>query len=165
MCQSYNEQYKTNYKCLMPTNTFGPNDNYDSLNSHFFPALIKKAYKVKKNNKNFIVLWGNGKAIRELIHVNDLAKACVYFMKKKTKHTLINIGSGKDYSIKYYANLILKLIIPNKKILIKYDQSKPNGTPRKVLDVSLAKKYGWYASTNLKENIIKTYNSYLKEIS
>ena len=86
-------------------------------------------------------------------------------MKKKTKHTLINIGSGKDYSIKYYANLILKLIIPNKKILIKYDKSKPNGTPRKVLDISLAKQYGWYPSTNLKENIIKTYNSYLKEIS
>ena len=165
MCQSYNEQYKTNYKCLMPTNTFGPNDNYDSLNSHFFPALIKKAHKVKKSNKNFIVLWGNGKAKRELIHVNDLAKACVYFMKKKTKHTLINIGSGKDYPIKYYANLILKLIIPNKKIFIKYDKSKPNGTPRKVLDISLAKQYGWQSSNNLKESIIKTYNSYLKEIN
>jgi len=163
MCQSYNEQYKTNYKCLMPTNTFGPNDNYDSLNSHFFPALIKKAHQAKKNKKNFIVLWGNGKAKRELIHVDDLAKACVYFMKKKTKHTLINIGSGKDYSINYYANLILKLIIPNKKIFIKYDKSKPNGTPRKVLDVSLAKQYGWYSSANLKENIINTYNSYLKE--
>ena len=163
MCQSYNEQYKTNYKCLMPTNTFGPNDNYDNLNSHFFPALIKKIHKLKKSKKKFLVLWGNGKAKREVIHVDDLAKACVYFMKKKTKHTLINIGSGKDYSIKYYANLILKLIIPNKKIFIKYDKSKPNGTPRKVLDVSLAKQYGWYSSANLKENIIKTYNSYLKE--
>ena len=119
MCQSYNEQYKTNYKCLMPTNTFGPNDNYDSLNSHFFPALIKKIHKIKKSKKKFLVLWGNGKAKRELIHVDDLAKACVYFMKRKTKHAIINIGSGKDYSIKYYANLILKLIIPNKKIVIK----------------------------------------------
>ena len=165
MCQSYNEQYKTNYKCLMPTNTFGLNDNYDNLNSHFFPALIKKIHKVKKSKKNFLTLWGNGKAKREVIHVDDLAKACVYFMKRKTKHTLINIGSGKDYSIKYYANLILKLIMPNKKIIIKYDKSKPNGTPRKVLDVSLAKQYGWHSSANLKEAIIKTYSSYLKEIN
>jgi len=165
MCQSYNEQYNTNYKCLMPTNTFGPNDNYDNLNSHFFPALIKKIHKLKKNKKKFLVLWGNGKAKREVIHVDDLAKACVYFMKKKTKHTIINIGSGKDYSIKYYANLILKLIIPNKKIVIKYDKLKPNGTPRKVLDVSLSKKYGWHYSMNLKDAIMKTYNSYLKEIN
>ena len=165
MCQSYNEQYNTNYKCLMPTNTFGPNDNYDNLNSHFFPALIKKIHKLKKSKKKFLVLWGNGKAKREVIHVDDLAKACVYFMKKKTKHTIINIGSGKDYSIKYYANLILKLIIPNKKIVIKYDKLKPNGTPRKVLDVSLSKKYGWHYSMNLKDAIMKTYNSYLKEIN
>ena len=164
MCQSYNEQYKTNYKCLMPTNTFGPNDNYDSLNSHFFPALIKKIHKIKKSKKKFLVLWGNGKAKREVIHVDDLAKACIYFMKRKTKHIIINIGSGKDYSIKYYANLILKLIMPNKKIVIKYDKSKPNGTPRKVLDVSLSKKYGWHSSMNLKDAIIKTHNSYLKEI-
>ena len=163
MCQSYNEQYKTNYKCLMPTNTFGPNDNYDNFNSHFFPALIKKIHKLKKSKKKFLVLWGNGKAKREVIHVDDLAKACVYFMKRKTKHTMINIGSGKDYSIKYYANLILKLIMPNKKIVIKYDKSTPNGTPRKVLDVSLTKKYGWHSSMNLKGAIIKTYNSYLKE--
>jgi len=165
MCQSYNEQYKTNYKCLMPTNTFGPNDSYGSLNSHFFPALIKKIHKLKKSKKNFLVLWGNGKAKREVIHVDDLAKACVYFMKRKTKHTLINIGCGKDYSIKYYASLILQLIIPNKKIVIKYDKSKPNGTPKKVLDISLAKQYGWHSSINLKEAIIKTYNSYLKEIN
>ena len=165
MCQSYNEQYKTNYKCLMPTNTFGPNDNYDNLNSHFFPALIKKIHKLKKSKKKFLVLWGNGKAKREVIHVNHLAKACVYFMKKKTKDTIINIGSGKDYSIRYYANLILKLIMPNKKIAIKYDKSKPNGTPRKVLDISLSKKYGWHNKMNLKDAIIETYNSYLKEIN
>ena len=165
MCQSYNEQYKTNYKCLMPTNTFGPNDNYDNLNSHFFPALIKKIHKLKKSKKKFLVLWGNGKAKREVIHVNHLAKACVYFMKKKTKDTIINVGSGKDYPIIYYANLILKLIMPNKKIAIKYDKSKPNGTPRKVLDISLSKKYGWHNKMNLKDAIIETYNSYLKEIN
>ena len=85
MCESYNKQYKTNYKCLMPTNTFGPNDNYDKLNSHFFPALIKKVDKLKDSKKNTLVLWGNGKAQREVIHVDDIANACVYFMNKKKK--------------------------------------------------------------------------------
>ena len=164
MCHSYNDQYNTNYKCLMPTNTFGPNDNYHDLNSHFFPALIKKIHYVKKNNKKKIVLWGNGLAKREVIFVDDLADACIYFMNKKVKESVINIGTGKDYSIRDYLKLMIKLIVPTKKIIIQYDKTKPNGTPRKVLDVSLAKKYGWRAKTTLKEAITKTYNSYLKEI-
>ena len=163
MCQSFNEQYGLNYKCLMPTNIFGPNDNYDLLNSHFFPALIKKIHKIKLNNLKDLILWGNGKAKREFIHVDDLASACVYFMKKKTKHSLINIGTGKDYTKKYYANTISKIIL-NKKIKIKYDKTKPNGVERKVLDISIAKKYGWKPKFNLKRSIIKTYNSYLNEI-
>ena len=142
MCESYNNQYKTNYRCLMPTNTFGANDNYHPLNSHFVPSLIRKIHEAKIKNKKHIVLWGNGKAKREILYVDELANACIYFMKKKTRASLINIGSGKDYSVKEYANLFLKIIAPNKKIDIKYDTSKPNGTPRKVLDVSLAKKYG-----------------------
>ena len=161
MCESYNFQYKTNYKCLMPTNTYGPNDNYDSLNSHFFPALIKKIHNLKINNQNRLVLWGNGKAKREMIYVDDVADACVYFMKKKIKHTLVNIGTGKDFSIQQYANMILKLLLPNKKIQIIYDKTKPNGTPRKVLDVALAKKYGWKPKTSLKIGIIKTYQNFL----
>ena len=161
MCESYNFQYKTNYKCLMPTNTYGPNDNYDSLNSHFFPALIKKIHNLKINNQNRLVLWGNGKAKREMIYVDDVADACVYFMKKKIKHTLVNIGTGKDFSIQQYANMILKLLLPNKKIQIIYDKTKPNGTPRKVLDVSLAKKYGWKPKTSLKIGILKTYQNFL----
>ena len=163
MCQSYNEQYKTNYKCLMPTNTFGPNDNYNDLNSHFFPALIRKICLVKKYNKKKLILWGNGLAKREVIYVDDLADACIYFMKKKTKKSLINIGTGKGYSIRQYANIILKLIIPNKKIKIKYDHSKPNGTPKKVLNISIARKYGWKPKISLRDAIIKTYRSYLKE--
>jgi GDP-L-fucose synthase len=163
MCESYNQQYKTNYKCLMPTNTFGPNDNYDQLTSHFLPALIKKAHQIKINKKDKISLWGNGLAKREVIYVDDLANACVFFMKKKTKHTLINIGTGKDYRIKDYAKMILKLIVPNKKIKIIYDSSKPNGTPRKLLDNSLAKKYGWKANADLKNAIKKTYLSFLKD--
>jgi GDP-L-fucose synthase len=162
MCESYNNQYKTNYKCLMPTNTFGPNDNYHKLNSHFVPSLIRKIHEIKIKNKNDLTLWGNGKARREILHVDELAKACVYFMNKKIKETVINIGSGKDYSIKDYGNLFLKTLIPNKKIKIKYDLSKPNGTPRKVLDISLARKYGWQPKIDLKKDIIKTYHSFLK---
>ena len=163
MCESYNEQYKTNFRCLMPTNTFGPNDNYHDLNSHFFPALIKKIHKLKKSNKNELILWGNGKAKREVLHVDDLADACVYFMKKNIYHSLINIGTGKDYAIKYYAELILKLLIKDKKITIKYDKTKPNGTLRKVMDVSLAKKYGWKSKMNLEKSILETYKSFLNE--
>ena len=162
MCQSYNQQYGTNYRCLMPTNTFGAYDNYDELNSHFVPALIKKIDSLKNNN-NKLLLWGNGLAKREVIHVDDLANACVYFMNKKTKHDIINIGTGKDYTIKYYAQFISKIILPNKKIKIEYDRSKPNGTPRKVMDISLAKKYGWKPSTSLELAILKTYQTYLKE--
>ena len=164
MCESYNYQYKTNFKCLMPTNTFGPNDNYDLMNCHFLPALIKKSHQLKFNNKNEIILWGNGKAKREVIYVDDIADACIHFMKKKIKETVINIGTGKDYTIKQYAQKILKQILPNKKVLIKYDLNKPNGTPRKVLDVSLAKKYGWESKTKLNDAILKTYSHFLKTI-
>ena len=165
MCQSYNEQYNTNYKCLMPTNTFGPNDNYDKNNSHFFPALIKKIHQLKTNNKKIITLWGDGKPKREVIHVDDLADACVFFMKKKTKEFLINIGTGKDFTIKYYLKLIAKVILGNNKIIIKYDKTKPNGVLRKVMDVSLAKKYGWKSKINLRQSIIMTYESFLKELN
>tara|TARA_Y100001970_G_C14122855_1_gene797299 strand:- start:104 stop:1054 length:951 start_codon:yes stop_codon:yes gene_type:complete len=163
MCESYNIQYGTNYRCLMPTNTFGPNDNYHGLNSHFFPALIKKVHQIKKKKLNNLTLWGNGKAKREVIFVDDIAEACIFFMKKKTKESLINIGSGKDYTIKKYAEIILKTIIPNKTIKIKYDLSKPNGTPRKLLSISLAKKYGWQAKMKLKESILFTYKSFLNK--
>ena len=145
----------------MPTNTFGPNDNYHKLNSHFVPSLIRKIYEIKTKNKKNLILWGNGKAKREILYVDELASACVFFMKKKIKETVVNIGSGKDYSIKDYANIFLKILIPNNKIKIKYDLSKPNGTPRKVLDISLAKKYGWKPKIYLKKQIIKTYESFL----
>ena len=114
LCESYNFQFKTNYKCLMPANTFGPNDNYDKLNSHFFPALIRKIHEIKVKDKSEIVLWGNGLASREIVYVDDIASACVFFMKKKCKENIINIGTGKDFSIRDYAKLILRLIIPNR---------------------------------------------------
>ena len=163
MCQSYNYQYNTNYICLMPTNTFGPNDNYNELNSHFFPALIRKIHNLKINKTNKITLWGNGKTKREVIDVDDLADACVFFMKKKTTHSLINIGTGKDHSIKYYLEFIAKVILGNKKIKIKYEKTKLNGSPRKVMDVSLAKKYGWKSKMNLTTSIKNTYKSFVRE--
>ncbi len=165
MCESYNEQYKTNYKCLMPTNTFGPNDNYDELNSHFLPALIKKIHNIKIKKKNTLKIWGNGKAKRELIYVDDLADACVYFMNRKIKENIVNIGTGKDYTIKYYAKLLLSKIYPNNKVKILTDSSKPNGTPRKVLDVSVAKKYGWRAKKKLSNSISITYKEFTKKNS
>ena len=163
MCESYNLQYGMNYKCLMPTNTFGPNDNYDSLNSHFFPALIKKIHEAKIKNKKHLVLWGNGLAKREVIYVDDLADACIFFMKKKTKEVLLNIGTSKDYSIKQYVKIISKVIAPNKKFKIKFDNKKPNGTPRKILDTSLATKYGWKSKTRLEQAIKLTYQNYIRE--
>ena len=163
MCESYNLQFKTNYKCLMPTNTFGPNDNYDALNSHFFPSLIKKIHEIKIKGKKELTIWGDGSPKREVVYVDDIADACIYFMKKRFKQTTLNIGTGKDRSIEQYAKIILNLILPNKKIKIKYDKSKPNGTPRKVMDVSLAKKYGWKSKTDLKDAIKMTYNDYLSK--
>tara|TARA_B100000963_G_scaffold357607_1_gene380226 strand:- start:43 stop:981 length:939 start_codon:yes stop_codon:yes gene_type:complete len=161
MCESFNHQYKTNYKCLMPTNTFGPNDNYDKMNSHFFPSLIRKVNEIKIKDKKKLIIWGDGTPKRELIYVDDLADACVFFMKKKIKETILNIGTGKDYSIKEYAKILLKIIYPEKKVTIKFDKTKPNGTPRKILDVSLAKKYGWKARTNIRKAIRITYEDFL----
>ena len=162
MCEAYNKQYKTNYKCLMPTNTFGPNDNYDLKNSHFFPALIRKAHTCKVKNKKFIEIWGTGNPLRELIYVDDIADACIFFMRKKTRDTLINIGTGKDYRIKDYVNFILKKL--NLKIRIKFNRSKPDGVSRKLLDVSKAKKYGWTAKTSLDEGFKKTYSEFEKSL-
>ena len=163
MCESYNSQYKTNYKCLMPTNTFGPNDNYDPLNSHFFPSLIRKIHNLKNKKSKNLVIWGDGSPKREVIFVDDIADACIFFMKKKIKQTLINIGTGKDYTIREYAFLINKIINPEKKLKIKLDKTKPNGTPRKVLNVKLAKNYGWEAKTDIKSAIKITYKDYLKK--
>jgi len=164
MCESYNLQFNTNYKCLMPTNTFGPNDNYNVFNSHFFPSLIKKIHEIKVKGKKELIIWGDGSPKREVVYVDDIADACIHFMKKRFKETIINIGTGRDYSIKEYAKIILNLILPNKKIKIKYDRSKPNGTPRKVMDVSLAEKYGWKSKIDLKEAIKLTYKDYLSKI-
>ena len=157
MCESYNFQYKTNYKCLMPCNLYGPNDNYNLKTSHFFPALIVKAIQVKKNKKN-IILWGSGKAKRELMYVDDIADACIYFMNKKTNESLINVGVGYDMSILNYAKFILKKLNLSCKIIL--DKSKSDGTPRKIIDSSIANKYGWFPKINLDTGFYITLRNY-----
>jgi GDP-L-fucose synthase len=161
MCESYNFQYKTNYKCLMPCNLYGPNDNYNLKTSHFFPALIAKAIEVKKNKKKQIILWGSGKPKRELMYVDDLADACIYFMNKKTKETLINVGAGYDLSILNYAKFILEKI--NLKCKIVLDRSKSDGTPRKIIDSSIAKSYNWSPKIDLNTGFDLTLKNYLSK--
>jgi GDP-L-fucose synthase len=158
MCESYNFQYKTNYKCLMPCNLYGPNDNYNPETSHFFPALIAKAIWAKKNKRKQIVLWGSGKPKRELMYVDDLAEACIYFMNKKTKETLINVGAGYDKSILDYANFVLNKINLKCKILL--NKSKSDGTPRKTIDSSIARKYGWSPKIDLNTGFDLTLKNY-----
>jgi GDP-L-fucose synthase len=160
MCESYNFQYGTNYKCLMPCNLYGLNDNYNLKTSHFFPALISKIDNAIINKKKEIVLWGSGKPKRELMYSDDLADACIYFLQKKTKETLINIGSGKEMTIIDYAKFILKKL--NGNILIKLDKSKPDGTLRKIIDSTIAFKYGWSPKISLEKGFDLTYADYIK---
>ena len=161
LCESYNIQYNVNYKCLMPCNAYGMNDNYDLNSSHFLPALIRKIIEALKNDKNYIKIWGSGKALREVIYSDDIADACIFFLKKKTKESLINIGTGIEKSIIEYAKFIMRHLRVNLKII--YEKNTPDGTFRKLLDVSLAKKYGWKYKTNLDEGLSNTINDYLQK--
>ena len=160
MCESYNFQYKTNYKCLMPCNLYGPNDNYNLQNSHFLPALISKIHHAKLEGKKIITIWGTGNPMRELLFVDDLAEACIFFLNKKTKESLINIGSGVEKKIIEYAKIIIKELKAD--ILIKFDPTKPDGTPRKIVDSSIAKKYGWKPKTSFENGLKQTYFHFLK---
>lgn len=160
MCEYYSQKYRLNYKGLMPPNLYGPNDNYDLVKSHFYPALIRKIHTAKEKNKKDFTIWGSGKAKRELMFVEDFADALVFFMNKKIKESFLNIGTGKDYTIKWYANFLMKKM--NVKLKINYDKSKPDGMPKKCLDISLAKRYGWLPSGDIDEAFKKTYKNFLK---
>ena len=161
MCESYNKQYKRKYISLMPTNTFGPGDNYNLNNSHFIPAILRKLYQANIDKKKYIDLWGTGKPKREIIYVDDLAKAIIYFMSKKTKHTLINIGTSKEYSIKEIANKIIKIL--KFKIKVRFDNnSKFDGVKSKVLDTNVARNYGWKPEITFEKAIIETYKDLVK---
>ena len=151
MCQYYNVQYGCNFISAMPTNLYGPNDSYDLKNSHLIPALLRKFYEAKENGCEQVCLWGDGTPRREFIHVDDCAEACLFLMKNYNDLQFINVGSGTDYTIKEIANLISEKFGYYGKIL--FDTTYPNGTPRKLLDVSAINKLGWRASITLESGI------------
>lgn len=163
LCEFYNKQYKTNYKSLMPCNTFGPNDNYNLETSHFLPALLRKIYEAKLYNKKSIEIWGNGKTKREVIYVDDIAEAVIFFLFKKTPEHLINIGTQKEFTIEQYAKLIMKELDVNLKI--KFIRKSLVGTPRKVLDCSLAKKLSWKSKISFSEGIRRTIKDFKSKYS
>ena len=160
MCENYSKNYKLNYKSFIPPNMYGPGDNYNLLTSHFFSALIKKIYLARKYNKKYIKVWGSGKPKRELLFVDDFAKAIVFFMNLKIKEPFLNIGTGKEHSIEWYVKFLLKKL--NVKLAIKYDKTKPDGVKSKMLDVTKARKYGWKQKENLDHGLHLTLQDFYK---
>ncbi|MFQ5899930.1 MAG: GDP-L-fucose synthase family protein [Thermodesulfobacteriota bacterium] len=157
-CQAYNRQYGTNFISVMPTNLYGPNDNFDLRNSHVLPALIRKFHEAKVNSAPFVEIWGTGIPKREFLYVEDLSDALVFLMKGYNDSDIINIGTGEDISIKELAILIKEIV--GYRGELRFDPSRPDGTVRKLLDVAKIKDLGWKAGTGLKEGIIKTYSWY-----
>ena len=162
MCEYYSKNYNLNFKSIMPPNLYGPNDNFDLETSHFYPALIKRIYLCKLNNRKKLIIWGTGKAKRELMFVEDFADAIIFFMKKKIKQPFLNIGTGKENSILWYAKYLMKKM--KVKLKIKFDKTKPDGMPRKCLDISIAKTYGWKPINNLDKGFQITFNYFTKKI-
>ena len=155
LCESYNRQYARQYICAMPTNLYGPNDNYDLATSHVLPALIRKAHEARIRGDSEYVVWGTGKVRREFLYVDDLADACVHLMTSGYDGPLVNIGCGADVTIAELAEVVMKVVGFEGRIT--YDASKPDGTPRKLLDVSRMDALGWHASTSLRQGIERTY--------
>ena len=155
MCEAYHSQYGCNFISVMPTNLYGPNDNYDLNNSHVLPALLSKFHTAKIENKPFVEVWGTGKPFREFLHVDDLADACYFLMQHYNEPGFVNIGVGEDIRIKDLAALIKGIVGYTGKI--EHDLSKPDGTPRKLMDVSKMASFGWKAKISLEEGIAKVY--------
>jgi len=155
MCQSYNRQYRSNFISVMPTNIYGPNDNFHPENSHVLPALIRKFHEAKDRNAPEVTMWGTGSAKREFLYVDDLASACVFLMSNYNDPDIINIGTGEEISIKELAEKISGVIGYRGKII--WDPSKPSGTPRKLLDVTKINQLGWRHEVSLEDGIKKTY--------
>jgi GDP-L-fucose synthase len=160
MIEAFNKQFKTKYICLMPCNLFGPNDSYDLQNSHFLPALIRKIFIAsKKKNNKYVKLWGTGKPLREVLHVDEVANACEFYLRKKTSQPLVNIGSSIEMTIKEYANTVKKKI--DSKVVIKFDNNKKiDGVKRKKLDITLANKHGWKAKMNFSKALHETIEDF-----
>ncbi|QYD67843.1 GDP-L-fucose synthase [Paraburkholderia edwinii] len=160
MCESYNRQYGRRYVSVMPTNLYGPNDNYDLKNSHVLPALIRKAHEAKAGGAKDLTVWGSGKPMREFLYVDDLAEGCVFLMEKDIGEGLFNIGTGTDVTIRELAETIMNVVGFNGEIV--FDSSKPDGTPRKLLNVGRMKDLGWEAKTSLRDGIALAYADFLK---
>ena len=162
MCQAYNKQYGTNYISVMPTNLYGPNDNFDLEKSHVFPALIRKFHEAKINKEAEVVVWGTGTPIREFLYVDDLAEACIYLMDNYNDDKIVNIGTGVGVTIRELAESIAKVVGYEGNLV--FDTSKPDGTPIKINDVSYLNSLGWKAKIDLLSGIEKTYNWYKSKL-
>ena len=163
MCESYRRQYGCNFISAMPTNLYGPNDNYDLNNSHVLPAMIRKFHEAKTEHKSFVELWGTGSPLREFLHADDLAEACVFLMNTYNEEQFVNIGVGEDLSIKHLAELIKKTVGYEGEL--QWNADKPDGTPRKLLDVSKLHNLGWKHRYDLEEGIKITYQDFLSKIA
>jgi len=161
MCQSYNRQYGTNFICAMPTNLYGPEDNFDLETAHVLPALLRKFHEAKEAGRNEVVVWGSGAPRREFLHVDDLGDACLFLMRHYDDSEPINVGVGEDVTILDLAVLIGRVVGYDGAMV--WDRTKPDGTPRKLLDVSRLKAVGWKAQMGLKEGLELTYAWYVKE--
>ena len=155
LCESYQRQYGRAYVSVMPTNLYGPNDNYDLASSHVLPALLRKAHEAKARGDAEYVVWGSGTPRREFLHVDDLADACVFLMESDYDGPLLNVGTGQDVAIRELAEAVMDVVGFGGRIV--YDAGKPDGTPRKLLDVSRMAALGWRARTGLREGIERTY--------
>ena len=161
-CEYLNRQYGTDYISVMPTNLYGPNDNYDPERSHVLPALIRRFHEAKVNGLKEVVCWGDGSPLREFLYVDDLANLCVFLMNNYSGNETVNAGTGKELSIKNLAELVAKIVGYEGKIL--WDTTRPNGTPRKLLDVSKTKALGWSYKTELEDGIRLSYQDFCKKI-
>jgi GDP-L-fucose synthase len=161
MCQAYRDQYGCNFISLMPTNLYGPNDNYDLQNAHVLPALIRKFYEAKVEAKPYVEIWGTGSPKREFLHVDDLADACLFLMLNYDSPEIINVGTGEDLTIRDLALLIKKCVGYDGEL--KFNTDKPDGTPRKLLDVSRINKLGWKARIGLEEGVRAVCNEYAEQ--
>jgi GDP-L-fucose synthase len=159
LCESYNQQYGRQYISVMPTNLYGPNDSYDLNNSHVLPALIRKVHEAKCLGDKELVVWGTGKPMREFLYVDDMAEACVFLMENNINDGLINIGTGVDVTIKELAETVMNVVGFEGDIV--FDASKPDGTPRKLLNVQRLQDLGWQAHTSLRDGIAKAYADFL----
>jgi len=160
MCEAYKDQYGCNFISAMPTNLYGPNDNYDLNNSHVLPALLRKFHEAKTSGAKTVEVWGSGSPLREFLHVDDLAEACLFLMETYNEKGFVNVGSGVDLTIKELATMVKEVVGFEGELV--FDSSKPDGTPRKLMDVSKIEKLGWKYKIGLKEGITSVYKDAFK---